>query len=345
MEENAPVGKQREGRDEDGKSWLVVGEIAAYQRPVRLIIEASSLDEAVELVESLGVQHAVGVEEDRSEDSKIRRLVVRAGIAVGSIWLLYVVVCLTALFVFRASQVTEQEGGPGDGLLQQLASLGDAFGSANALFSGLAFIGVIAAILMQRSELALQRRDLRLQYAEMHKSTAAHESNAAASVEQLNLMKENLALEQAKEPKRKSVELFTRWQEIREDRNRVREWLVQDVGVDQLPSDRSAWSEWLAKRETAESLSQLWRQSKDHSVKKALHDSAYTIINFFERWSLLEQAGEIDPALLRKMMMAHPGWWKGRFIDVLLRLEQDDGSLQNLLRLIMEGPLSDIVPA
>lgn len=39
---------------------------------------------------------------------------------------------------------------------------GDMFGAVNALFSGLAFAGVIYAILLQRHELALQRRELDL---------------------------------------------------------------------------------------------------------------------------------------------------------------------------------------
>jgi hypothetical protein len=41
-------------------------------------------------------------------------------------------------------------------------TFGDMFGAVNALFSGLAFAGVIVAILMQRSELELQRRELTL---------------------------------------------------------------------------------------------------------------------------------------------------------------------------------------
>ncbi|MGY3468301.1 hypothetical protein ACVW0I_005172 [Bradyrhizobium sp. LM6.11] len=39
--------------------------------------------------------------------------------------------------------------------------VGDLFGSVNALFSGLAFTGVIFAILLQRQELALQRQELK----------------------------------------------------------------------------------------------------------------------------------------------------------------------------------------
>lgn len=38
-------------------------------------------------------------------------------------------------------------------------TIGDMFGTLNALFSGLAFVGVIYAILLQRAELQLQRKD------------------------------------------------------------------------------------------------------------------------------------------------------------------------------------------
>lgn len=44
----------------------------------------------------------------------------------------------------------------------QRGTFGDMFGSVNALFSGLAFAGVIFAILLQRKELALQRNELEL---------------------------------------------------------------------------------------------------------------------------------------------------------------------------------------
>ncbi len=44
----------------------------------------------------------------------------------------------------------------------EAGQFGDMFGGANALFSGLAFAGVIIAILLQRKELIVQRRDLRL---------------------------------------------------------------------------------------------------------------------------------------------------------------------------------------
>ena len=46
-------------------------------------------------------------------------------------------------------------------------TFGDQFGAVNALFSGLAFAGLIYTIILQRRDLKLQRRDLRLQREEL----------------------------------------------------------------------------------------------------------------------------------------------------------------------------------
>jgi hypothetical protein len=52
-------------------------------------------------------------------------------------------------------------------------TLGDSFGAVNALFSGLAFAGVIVAIMLQRQELALQRQELRQTREEFERQTEA----------------------------------------------------------------------------------------------------------------------------------------------------------------------------
>jgi len=62
----------------------------------------------------------------------------------------------------------------GTGLLLYDASdrgtFGDMFGSINALFSGLAFAGIIFTVLLQREELQLQRHELKLQREEIIES-------------------------------------------------------------------------------------------------------------------------------------------------------------------------------
>ena len=51
--------------------------------------------------------------------------------------------------------------------LHQRGQFGDMFGAVNALFAGLAFAGVIGAIILQRNELRLQREELKLTRKEM----------------------------------------------------------------------------------------------------------------------------------------------------------------------------------
>ena len=50
-------------------------------------------------------------------------------------------------------------------------TFGDMFGAVNALFSGLAFAGVIIAIFLQRKELEFQREELELTRGEFEKQT------------------------------------------------------------------------------------------------------------------------------------------------------------------------------
>lgn len=56
---------------------------------------------------------------------------------------------------------------------EQRGAFGDMFGAVNALFSGLAFAGVIYAILLQTKELELQREELKLTREELTKSASA----------------------------------------------------------------------------------------------------------------------------------------------------------------------------
>lgn len=57
--------------------------------------------------------------------------------------------------------------------MDERGQFGDIFGGVNALFTGLAFAGVIYTILLQRRELELQREELRLNRAELSRSAQA----------------------------------------------------------------------------------------------------------------------------------------------------------------------------
>lgn len=57
---------------------------------------------------------------------------------------------------------------------------GDVFGAVNALFSGLAFAGLIYTVFLQREELALQRKELELTRQELQRTAAAQEQSEVA---------------------------------------------------------------------------------------------------------------------------------------------------------------------
>lgn len=83
---------------------------------------------------------------------------------------------------------------------EERGQFGDLFGSVNALFSGLAFAGLIYAILLQRQELSLQRVELELQRKEMAASRAELAAQVAVqrSMLEVNIGQIRVAAEQAR---------------------------------------------------------------------------------------------------------------------------------------------------
>ena len=66
---------------------------------------------------------------------------------------------------------------------------GDMFGGLNALFSGLAFFGVIYTIFLQREELGLQRKELELTREELKRTAKAQEKSEKALSKQAASLK------------------------------------------------------------------------------------------------------------------------------------------------------------
>ena len=88
------------------------------------------------------------------------------------------IVCLTVpLLMWVYWEETTPTAGAG---LDQHGQRGDAFGSLNVLFSGMAFAVLFCALLFQREELELQREELQLTREEITKSGAAQNDSARA---------------------------------------------------------------------------------------------------------------------------------------------------------------------
>lgn len=71
---------------------------------------------------------------------------------------------------------------------KDLGQIGDSFGLLNALFSGLAFAGVIYAIFLQHEELRLQRQELAETRKVLKRSAEAQEKSEAALNRQITEM-------------------------------------------------------------------------------------------------------------------------------------------------------------
>lgn len=72
-----------------------------------------------------------------------KKILIQLSVIIGLIWIATPIVCI---FIFGAPD------GPG--------TFGDIYGSTNALFSGLALLGIIVAILLQHKELTLSTKEL-----------------------------------------------------------------------------------------------------------------------------------------------------------------------------------------
>lgn len=86
-----------------------------------------------------------------------------------SFWVLFAIAfVVVALWV--GAGVLLYDANESTPILGERGTFGDMFGSINALFSGLAFAGIIFTVLLQRQELQLQRHELKLQREEIIES-------------------------------------------------------------------------------------------------------------------------------------------------------------------------------
>lgn len=69
------------------------------------------------------------------------------------------------------------------------SQFGEMFGGINALFTGLAFLGVIFTVLLQKEELRLQRKELELTRKELTRTAEAQEKSEKALTKQAASLK------------------------------------------------------------------------------------------------------------------------------------------------------------
>ncbi|BBM87103.1 pentapeptide repeat-containing protein [Candidatus Uabimicrobium amorphum] len=92
--------------------------------------------------------------------------------------------------------------------MDSAAKFGDAFGAVNALFSGLAFAGVLVALFYQRNELALQREELKLTRLEMKSGNENTKEQAEAVKKQNELLEKQNELVKGDKKYKKLWEMY-----------------------------------------------------------------------------------------------------------------------------------------
>jgi hypothetical protein len=102
------------------------------------------------------------------------------------VWLVPAILIVVVILVmvganFYIPELYDKPNGAGE--------FGDMFGGVNALFSGLAFVGVIYAILLQRRELQLQREELALTRTELARTAKAQEQSQISLSQQVQVMR------------------------------------------------------------------------------------------------------------------------------------------------------------
>lgn len=103
---------------------------------------------------------------------------VRTGLLTNLIVLVLVIWILSAILIFFGLDDWSDRG-----------TFGDLFGAVNALFSGLAFAGLIYTIVLQKQDLEMQRKEIVLNRTELKKSAKAQQKSENALTAQVEQMK------------------------------------------------------------------------------------------------------------------------------------------------------------
>lgn len=208
----------------------------------------------------------------------------------------------------------------------------DAFGSVNALFAGLAFAGVIMAILLQtdqlrqqteqlvlqreelalqRADLALQREEMRLQREEMKRSSDAQENTEKA-------LRKRLAFEQEQQMKRVTFALYQEWQsaDMIAVRHEIEKYLFTPNFMIHVTLSRFAKEN---------------RMEYRHFVQ---------VLRYLEKATLLSRLGEIDASILASLLGSDIAWAYQNLVTHFSSDKEERSDLKKLVKTVRESELA-----
>jgi hypothetical protein len=206
------------------------------------------------------------------------------------------------------------------------------FDSVSALFAGLAFAGLILAVLLQtdqlrqqteqlklqreeialqRADLALQREEMKLQRDEMKRASDAQEKTEEA-------LRKRLEFEQILQAKRMTLGLYEEWQhpDMIAARHEIEKYLF-------TPNFMTGVT--------------LTGFAKDNRSEFRLF---VRVLRYLEKVTLLSRLGEIDAALLAKLLGSDITWVYQNFVTRFSPEKEDRADLKRLVGTVRESELS-----
>jgi hypothetical protein len=229
--------------------------------------------------------------------------------------LVWIVGGLFALLIlglwFATPSLVAWLAGPGDTQLEGRGQYGDAYGFANALFSGLAFVGVVIAILLQSNELEFQIEEL-------SSSVAAQRDQADALNKQLE--QNRSVFEQQREAVRRerSIRLYEQWM------------MLDRTGAERIINEFVHQKEYLALPDDAARLKHLQdyhNRLPPLSHLRGVDDSDYIstmqILSFLDQMASLQ--GDTDFDYLAALLGFEVEFWTTYFVQPFLLVEKEVG--------------------
>lgn len=206
------------------------------------------------------------------------------------------------------------------------------FDSVSALFSGLAFAGVILAVLLQtdqlrqqteqlklqreeiglqREDLALQREEMKLQRDEMKRSSDAQEKTEEA-------LRKRLEFEQSLQAKRLTLAAYEEWQhpDMLAVRHEIEKYLFAPNFMTGVTLSGFAKENRLEFRQFVR------------------------VLRYLEKVTLLARLGQIDAGLLAKLLGSDITWAYQNFVTRFSPEKEERADLKKLVATVRESELS-----
>ena len=208
--------------------------------------------------------------------------------------------------------------------LEPRGQFGDQFGATNALFSGVALLGVALAIWLQVRELDNQRRDIKHQQEQLAQSVDAQRRAEEA-------LHKRLELEESLAERRSTLDLFDDWQspDTVQARAEAQVFLRSLLGMGGSIPGLSEFEEKLgAGSPFIWEVGRARRTVRPQDIRGVLE-----VVRFFRKWAGLVSAGQVDTELAKVLLAEDAREWNNLLFTNLDLPEPGDPNRDRLMQI------------